>query len=157
MDLHPAIELIARNNPNARREKIRSKTLPIAYRFTLESNCTPTSIEAVGIHMVTGSRVPPRLAPENLRKRLSEHYLDPNRVFHMVVDEVSAHPWAFTPPAPQLVRLGPGELEITKTFGRPSNYFGGNSTHRSSSRGCLFGRIEKESEPEKPFGRHKNT
>jgi hypothetical protein len=115
IDLHPAIELVARDNPNARRGKIRSKMLPVAYRFTLESNCTPGSLEAVGIHMATGSRVRSRPAPQSLRDRLPKQYLDPNQVPRMVIGEVSAHPWSLVPPEPETIRLGPGEIAITET------------------------------------------
>jgi len=115
IELHPGIELLARDNPNARRGKIRTEKLPVAYGFTLESTCEPSSLEAIGIHMATGSRVRSRLATAKLLKRVPKQYLDPNQVPQMVVGEVSSHPWSLNRPAPQQVRLGPGEIEITET------------------------------------------
>lgn len=113
--LHPAIELVARDNPNARRGQIRTQKLPVAYGFTLESSCRPITLEAIGTHMATGSRVRSRPASAELLTRVPKQLLDPNQVPQLVVGEVSAHPWSLDPPEAQLLRLGPGEVDIPKT------------------------------------------
>lgn len=115
LELHPGVKLIKRENPSRGRGEVRAEMVPVSYPFLIQSGCSPSRIEVEGVHLATGSRIRSRPVVPGVQQRLPERTLKPDDVPRLVAGEVSAHVWLLQPPAPESVRLGPGNVDIEET------------------------------------------
>jgi hypothetical protein len=119
VDLHPGVGIVARPDATPKRGAVFTESLPVSYPFLVQSNCQPERIEAVGIQLATRSRIRSRPVLQEILQRMSDRTLGPEDVPRFVPGESSTHPWRLQTPPPELVRLGPGVVEVgeSRVFG----------------------------------------
>ncbi len=111
--LYPSVGFVEREDGSKKRGKVRSVMVPTIYRFEIESSGSLSDLEAVGIHMATGSRVRTRPAEE---WPSDGETLGPDEVPTFDAGEVSPHPGTLKRPGPETIRLGPGTMEVPETI-----------------------------------------
>ena len=115
LKLHPRVELVARADPGRAEGDVRAVAAPAGYPLEIESTCPPRSVEAWGAHLATGSRIRSRPAPAELLERLARPCLGPDDVPRFEPGEIAPDPHRLMEPAPEIVRLGPGDVEVGET------------------------------------------
>jgi hypothetical protein len=115
LQLHPRVELVAREDPGRAEGEVRALAAPASYPFQLESSCPPTDLRAWGTHLATGTRVRSRPVPDELLARVPKSPLGADEVPRFAAGEASPDPHKLLEPAPRSVRLGPGDVEVRQT------------------------------------------
>lgn len=115
-ELRPASVLVPQEEPSKKRGNVRVAEATELYRYFLRSKgaCTPDQVAVELTNLVTGAPVFEILSEGTVSAENAN--LDRQRAPMLVAGERSVHPWAFPEtPAPAVIALGPGVVNIEKT------------------------------------------
>jgi hypothetical protein len=108
--LEPGTVQEARPRVHPLRGAVRAVSAPRTYRFFIEGNCVPASINVIATHMVSGEVVRfdvPRGQVAELPAECADRYA-------MAAGQAARHPWCDPLGLGHLVELGPGHVKINE-------------------------------------------